>query len=297
MAILNNLTVNDTGFVKIDTGTSATRPVSPTRNTTRFNSQTKRIEVFDGASWNSDGLVNSGLSQFDPALSGQALATAFPELPSGYYWIQSSAMPNPLQMYVDMSAEGGGFDFYPIQNGTAHWAVFAGLTGSNSPEHSGIALGLDLWYPRSKYHWQAATNFVGSVLGETASNYQKYFQAIPVYRTNSTDTGAGDGQSYTSSIMRNPKHYGSGVADWRVPDGGRWWLRDTVFIEPNGDYLNYGLLGTSGSRVNNSGVSVGGNGYLIPEPYNLSDIQFNDIAADRYNSNGTFYLVSTNAKT
>ena len=33
---------------------------------------------------------------------------------SGQYWIQSHSMPNPLQMYVDATEDGGGYDFYPI---------------------------------------------------------------------------------------------------------------------------------------------------------------------------------------
>ena len=33
---------------------------------------------------------------------------------SGQYWIQSHSMPSPLQMYVDATEDGGGYDFYPI---------------------------------------------------------------------------------------------------------------------------------------------------------------------------------------
>lgn len=251
----------------------------------------------------SSQLPADGSSQNNPARSGMDLARQYPDKPSGYYWIQSEKMPNPLQMYVDMTEEGGGYDFYPIQNGTDTWTVFPGVAGANAPANDGIALGLDLWYPRSKFHWRAATKFVKDVLGETGSNFQRYFYtAGPIYRTNSTDSGSGDGTNYSTSganpqIMRNPVYYGTGAVDWRVPDGGRWWLRDSTFSEPNGDYLNYGFLSISGYRVVfNTGALSSKNSYTVPESYSLTDINFNDIANGFHHNIGNYYLVSTNLK-
>lgn len=248
----------------------------------------------------SSQLPADGSSQDNPARSGMDLARQYPNKPSGYYWIQSEKMPNPLQMYVDMTEEGGGYDFYPIQNGTSVWTVFGDVAGANSPHNDGIELGLDIWYPRSAQHWRAAVNFVSDVLGETGTNFQRYFRtAGPVYRDDSTDSGAGDGGNYTSEIMRNPIYYGTGVGSWKVPDGGRWWLRDTTFGEPNGDYLNYGFLAITANRVvYNTGAlgSAGGTVYAISENYNLEDIRFNDIANGFHHETGGYYLVSTNLK-
>jgi hypothetical protein len=75
--------------------------------------------------------------------------------------------------------------------------------------------------------------------------------------------------------MRDPNNYLSGALDWKVPDGGRWWLRDLYYSEPNGDYSYDGFLGFSG---------------VSPDGSNLT-----------YNDGGTYYtgtsyLVSTNAK-
>jgi hypothetical protein len=71
----------------------------------------------------------------------------------------------------------------------------------------------------------------------------------------------------------------SGSSAHRVKDGGRWWLRDNTFSEPNGDYGPNGLLG----------------GYTEPQhPYGLTDIGFNDATSNYFT--GNFYLVSTNAK-
>lgn len=250
-------------------------------------------------------LPADGLSSDRPARSGMALSQQYPDKPSGYYWIQSEKMPNPLYMYVDMTEEGGGYDFYPIQNGTSVWTVYGNIASANSPYNDGIKLGLDLWYPRSKFQWRAAINFVSDVLGETGTNFQRYFRtAGPVYRDNSTDSGAGDTVNYSTSgnnpqIMRNPLYYGTGANDWKVPDMGRWWLRDTTFSEPNGDYLNYGFLAITANRVVfNTGAlgSVGGLGYALSENYNLEDIGFNDIANGFHHETGGYYLVSTNLK-
>ena len=64
---------------------------------------------------------------------------------------------------------------------------------------------------------------------------------------------------------------------WRVKDGGRWWLRDTTYGEPNGDYTLNAFLG-------------GG----MNESWNLQDLNFNDLNAGY--ATGNYYLVSTNAK-
>jgi hypothetical protein len=67
-----------------------------------------------------------------------------------------------------------------------------------------------------------------------------------------------------------------GSPEWGVKDGGRWWLRDTTFSEPNGDYDLNGLLG--------NGMYPG---------WNLQDFDFNDMGSY---ATGNYYLVSTNAK-
>lgn len=314
MANLKTIVINTSGFIKIPAGSTQQRPNSPRGGALRYNTNENKTEFFDKSVWDLTPLERDGSSPETAAESGFALATNFPNLTSGYYWIQSGNMPNPLQMYVDMDEEGGGYDFFPIQNGTAVWKVFANAGGSGSPDHSGRELGLDIWYPRSKFHWRAATNFVRNVLGETGSDYQKYFRtAGAIHRNNGVIDGNGDGKSYTNQLLRNSNFYilpfttatrgtsfnqiNQGTRDWVVGDRGRWWLRDTTFGEPNGDYSSYGFLGISGSRVSTStGAVVGSGSYTVPEPYNLQDISVNDISNNRDYSTGPFYLVSTNSK-
>ncbi len=214
-----------------------------------------------------------GQSAANPAPSGYWLAQNLRtplSLASGSYWIKSSTMPNALQMYVDMTQEDGGYDFYPITGGTS--------TNFYGQNHSGMALGLDIIYPRSPQHWQAMRNYVSNVLGDTGNTF---FQTpYCVYRTTST-SGGSRGGNYTGVIMRDPRFYGTGTEDWRTGDGGRWWLRNTTFGEPNGDYSARAYLGLASGGYSMVGYSGG-------------DIGFNDGTASY--ALGTSYLVSTNAK-
>lgn len=222
-------------------------------------------------------LAPDGSSSSNPARSGLDIKRLFPTKTSGYYWIQNDRMPNPLQMYVnlDSDCDGGGFDFYPIQNGIS--------VGTTTTIHSGVELGLDLIYPRSQGHWRAIYRFANNVLGDLAGFCQTCYAItaeistapVGIYSTPPSLNG-----NYTSFIMRNPIYYGTGAPDWRVRDGGRWWLRDTTFGEPNGDYHPNAFLGLHAA------------GYVLNSDGSLSG--FNDGNGSYFT--GTKYLLSTNLK-
>ena len=220
----------------------------------------------------STGGCKDGLTAATAGESGMQLRTDYPSYQSGWYWIKSAKMPNALEMYVDMVEDGGGYDFYIITAGPSVSTV--------TEDNGGTPLGLDLVMPRSKEHWKAMSNTVLQAITENKAgggNYDNFFQtAYGVYRSNGARNGGG---YYNDKIMRS-KYYGgtNNASDWRVKDGGRWWLRDETYGEPNGDYGPNGLLGGGG----------------LPNPYNLSNINFNDLS-NNY-STGSFYLVSTNSK-
>jgi hypothetical protein len=216
--------------------------------------------------------TGSGLTQATAAASGYELAQNYPSSPSGWYWIKPTGQANAIQMYVDMVQDGGGYDFYFITAGTSVSTV--------SATNSGAALGLDLVMPRSSAHWVAMSNAVNAAITSSPSTYgtyAQYFQtAYAVYNTTAA--------SYTAYIMRDARAYGTGVPanTYGVKDGGKWWLRDATFSEPNGDYTPYGLLGINSA------------GYSFPNPYTLgTNLGFNDGGAY---STGDHYLVSTNKK-
>lgn len=250
----------------------------PTAGINSFDTQTFTLIRSSGAwrvlaSLTVNATTYPGSSAANPAPSGYWLAQNLKtplSLSSGTYWIRSSTMPNALQMYVDMTQEDGGFDFYPITGGTS--INFYGET------HSGMALGLDLVYPRSYQHWQAMRNYVTSVLGDAGNSF--FATPYVVYRTTSGAAGSRAG-NYNSVVMRDPRFYGTGTEDWRTGDGGRWWLRNTTFGEPSGDYTARAWLGLTAGGYSMVGYSGG-------------DISFND--GNAIYAIGTSYLVSTNAK-
>lgn len=264
MANLKNTRINDTGYLGVPAGTTAQRPGSPGVGEFRYNTTESYYEVYNGTEWTQVGSQPLG-TEANPATSGYQIAQQVPGATSGYYWIKSSSMPNALEMYVDMDFDGGGYDFYPIQGGTS--------TSFYNGTHSGTALGLDLVYPRSTGHWQAMSRFVRVTLGFTGSNYSRFF-ATPgaIYRL-------GGGGNYTGSIMRDPNAYGSGAPDWRVKDGGKWWLRNSTYSEPNGNYTLGSFLYFWSSDFR--------------ENYTGGDLLFDDAST---RSTGSYYLVSTNGK-
>lgn len=216
-----------------------------------------------------------GSSPDHAAPSGYFLAQNFTGFTNGFYWIKSSTMTRALHMYVDFNRESGGYDFYFVQNDEQLGPFAKRVT---LDPHVGTALGLDIVYPRSQLHWRAMSDAVVAV---DQTNYAKYFKTT--YGVHKTS----DGGNYTGTIMRDASYYGSGSSDHRVPDGGRWWLRDSTFGEPNGDYIAYAHFGLVGG-----GYDFGGGSGT--NPYTGGDISFNDGQAS-YDL-GTHYLLSTNAK-
>lgn len=51
MATLKNTTIDDTGFLKTATGTTAQRPGSPQTGMIRFNTDEGYIEIYNGTAW------------------------------------------------------------------------------------------------------------------------------------------------------------------------------------------------------------------------------------------------------
>ena len=171
-------------------------------------------------------------------------------------------MPNALQMYVDMTTEGGGYDYYFITTGPSVNYV--------TQNNGGTTLGLDLVMPRSKLHWQSMYNAVNSQRPDSNITIPNYFNTTyGIYR----DTVNSSGRDYTNVIMNSAY-----ATEWRVKDSGRWWLRDTTYSEPTGDYSSSALIGM---RDNGTFQT-------------LANLTFNDGWANY--STGNYYLVSTNAK-
>ncbi len=249
MSIIDNSNTRS----KLATGTTAQRPGSPVNGDQRLNTTGPHIEAYYNGQWFPYGKFKDGLSAITAVNSGQELVDLVPGATAGTYWVNPGGTNTAIQMYVDVTADGGGYDFYAC-TGCAATTL--------RTQTNGCPAGTDYAAPRSKNWWSAAWNYSGN---------GAYFATMPgVYKTAA-------GSTYVSYAMRDPTAYGTGAPDWRVADGGRWWLRDTAYTEPNGDYTANGWL-------QNRATTQSGTG----------DRTFNDGGAY---STGTNYLCSTNLKT
>jgi len=231
------------GDLKVPSHTTAGRPTAEL-GAIGFNTTLQVLEIYvtvNGVnSWYAlSKAAPDGSTAQDAAVSGYQLLQDYPSTSQGVHWIKSPSMPNALQMYIDVTEDGGGYDFYYTSSGPS-------INYVNST-NAGTSLGLDIVYPRSKYHWRAmskaATHF-------DSGNHNDYFAMM--YAIHKT----GGGGNYTGCIMRSGAYGGNNCGDWRVTDGGKWWARDNTHSEPNGDYTGYGLLSMYGGSRNSNNLNA-----------------------------------------
>ena len=116
----------------------------------------------------------------------------------GTYWIQPGS--TAIEAECDMTTDGGGYTYYGVTG--------AITTSKYTDNNTCKTLGMDIVYPRRQTHW--ASMF--------ARYNSSYFATVPgVYKTSS-------GGNYTGCAMNS-----SGCGDWRVGDGGDWWIHRTKF--------------------------------------------------------------------
>ena len=262
----NGHTLKIDGHLDVPTWNNSTRPTSPNVGFLGYNSEEEALEIYNGTEWQSAGSAKlDGSSPEKASSSGLQLVTDNPGLANGLYWIKSNSMPNALQMYVDTTYDGGGYDFYATKGSGPSVSYI-------TDNHAGVSLGLGMWEGRSRNCWLAATNAVNAL---DSGNFNSYWEGVGhVYKPNG-------GGNYTGCIMRSSYYGGNNCNDWRVATGNRWWIRDSTHSEPNGDYSGNGFQRIySGSRPSVGSVST--------------NMGFNDGWAY---SVGNYYLLSTNTKT
>jgi hypothetical protein len=155
-----------------------------------------------------------------------------------------------LEVYCDFQTDGGGYTFMKVYNGRR--------TRRHTDRDTCKDYGLQMMVPRTKKHFEFAISKFGS----------HYFSVVPGITRHSSVR-----KSYVGTAMRWSQGRGSLARDWKAIDGGSWWLRDTPFGEPNGDYS--------------------ANCWLRMYGFTFGDFRSND-AGCRYSTND--YICSTNDK-
>jgi hypothetical protein len=141
--------------------------------------------------------------------------------------------------------DGGGWDY---------WIITGGTNFNYYNQGNSCPSGFQIWAPRSQGNYQGSHSIWGwrSATGNGGITY--------VYKP-------GGGGNFTGRPMRQDSFYGFGWNDWRVIDGGRWWMANDTHSEPNGDYDGFGNLqqyGQSGfpMRHNDGGAYGSGGEYM-----------------------------------
>lgn len=251
MATLKNLTVNDTGFIQLASGTTAQRPASPVAGMMRYNTTLGRNELYDGSKW----ITYQG-SQIG---SGGSVTT------SGGYRIHTFTsgsttftMEYPGQVEVLLVAGGAGGSQIGGGGGAGGMIYESQAIMPNGSYTVTVGGGGD----RETQH-NANNQNPGGPSSIVGPGIPQFYNAI----------GGGRGSSYTSSHsqIRNCNGGSGGGGPGGHPPGaggeGGWWP------QANGGHGNQGtdhpwLAGMPNTSLqgtptgnNNDHISMEGNGY------------------------------------
>ena len=117
MADFNNLTIDDTGFLKVAKGTTAQRPGSPSQGATRFNSTLGILEYYNGNVWvdasGKNGYITSA-SNYTGSVTTDGDYTVI-TYNSSSYWQPNTVYGNPVVEFLVIG--GGGAGGYEVGGG------------------------------------------------------------------------------------------------------------------------------------------------------------------------------------
>ena len=246
MATLKNVTINDTGFVQLPSGSTAQRPGTPIAGMIRYNTDNTRNEIYDGTKWVTTNGSNSATGGTVTTTGGYKIHT----FTSGSTTF-TMTYPGTVEVLLVGGGGGGagigggggagGFVYESQQQlATGAYTVVVGGGGGGEPSHNSLA----------------APGNPSYINSPTVGNVQN---AI----------GGGRGLPYARS--ESPAYYGGGGSGGGGPGGhgpaGTGNINGNYPQAPTGHgaspvnfWHNGPLLGTQTSN-NYDHISMEGNGY------------------------------------
>lgn len=108
--IQNNGNVVMSNGLVLSSWTTATRPTTPVDGLIGYNTDEARVEVYTANGWTllSDNKPN-GLTAATAAVSATQLKLDYPNYPDGAYYYQIPGTTDTVQLYTDMTRDGGGW--------------------------------------------------------------------------------------------------------------------------------------------------------------------------------------------
>ena len=122
--------------------------------------------------------------------------------------------------------------------------VYNGRQVRRSTDSHSCPTGYKIWSPRSKADWSIVYN----AMGHSLNNYPRKPSLIVDVTRSGNGCGGCTRYAMKSSVSQQ--------SSWKTTDGSAWWLRDTSYSEPNGDYhancyLEIKTLNSDGTAVFN----------------------------------------------
>jgi hypothetical protein len=97
-----------TGYFDLPSGNTSQRPGSANAGNFRYNAEVGAPEYYNGTTWLSLGTLD-GSTENRAAPSALYLKNTVGLTTSGVYWIKNSLMTQAVQVYCDLSYDGGGY--------------------------------------------------------------------------------------------------------------------------------------------------------------------------------------------
>ena len=136
-----------------------------------------------------------------------------------------------------------------------------GLMVKRTTDPHSCPAGFKIWSPRNQKDWTIIFNAMGNRRDKFPERpYNKTRPNLLIDVTRRKD-GCGGCKGY--AMNSDVPEQGS----WSTTDGSAWWLRDTKYKEPNGDYyancyLEFTKVNPADVRFNDRGCSPGSRDYL-----------------------------------